>query len=158
MTKKEEKKVSANTNQIEPKQSNAHATATFPDVCETPSSTEPGPIPIPYPNTTKSSKTSSGTKTVKIEEKEVSTKAGSSYKKSTGDEASTKKPLQRQSVEGLMPKVTRMMKKHPILVIVLLVVLVLVVWIFLSNIFTTPKPVDLPSEHIIPTTLAMLSL
>jgi hypothetical protein len=148
MVKKEKKKVSANANHIEPKQSGG-STAAFPDVCETPSSSEPGPIPIPYPNIAKSSETSSGTKTVKIEWKEVSTKDGSSYKKSTGDEASTKKPLRRQSVEGLMPKVTRVIKKRPIWVIVSLAVFVLVVWVLLSNISITPKPVDLPSEHII---------
>lgn len=51
---------------IEHKQSGG-STAAFPDVCKTPSSPEPSPVPIPYPNITKSSKTSSGAKKVKIE-------------------------------------------------------------------------------------------
>jgi len=147
MAKKKEKKISANINQIEPKQGSA-SIAKLPDVCKTPSSPEAGPIPIPYPNIAKSSDTASGAKKVKTNGKEVITK-GASYKKSTGDEAPTKKTLERQSVEGLRAKVTRVMKKRPIWVVVSLVIFVLVIWVLLSNISITPKPVDLPSENII---------
>lgn len=148
------KKVVASKEEIISKSSQG-VTSTFPDVCKTPS--PGGPVPIPYPNIAKSSETSSGSKKVKTEGKEVLPKKAS-YEKSTGDEAPTKEPLRRQGVEGLMPKVTRVMKKRPIWVIVSLVVFVLVVWILLSNIPVTLKPVDLPSEQIIPNTLALFSL
>ena len=59
-----EKKKTANSNTITPKDSQG-STVSFPDVCETPSPAEP--IPIPYPNIAKSSDMTSGTKKVKID-------------------------------------------------------------------------------------------
>ena len=56
----------------------------FPDVCKTPSPA--GPIPIPYPNIAMSSDSSKGSKTVKIDKKEVTLKE-SEISMSTGDEA-----------------------------------------------------------------------
>ena len=58
----------------------------FPDKCKTPSPA--GPVPIPYPNIGTSSDTAKGSKTVKIEGKEVKVK-DSAFKASTGDEAGT---------------------------------------------------------------------
>ena len=61
-----------------------NASAAFPDVCETPSPAEP--IPIPYPNTASATDASTGSKTVKVDGKEVMVKNASHYEKSTGDE------------------------------------------------------------------------
>lgn len=58
----------------------------FPDVCKTP--TPGGPIPIPYPNIGKSSDTSKGPKSVKVDKKMPMVK-GAVYMMSTGDEAGT---------------------------------------------------------------------
>lgn len=57
---------------------------TFPDVCKTP--TPAGPIPIPYPNIAKSTDTSKGSKTVKMDSNPIMLK-GSVFSTSTGDEA-----------------------------------------------------------------------
>lgn len=56
----------------------------FPDVCKTP--TPGGPVPIPYPNIGKSSDTSKGSKSVKVDGKMPMVK-GAKYMMSTGDEA-----------------------------------------------------------------------
>jgi hypothetical protein len=59
-------------------------TIAFPDVCKTP--TPGGPIPLPYPNIAKSSDTSQGTTTVKVDGNPVCVK-DSNFMISTGDEA-----------------------------------------------------------------------
>jgi hypothetical protein len=56
----------------------------FPDVCKTPGP----PVPIPYPNIGKSSDTTAGPKTVKVDGQMPMVK-GSKYSKSYGDEAGT---------------------------------------------------------------------
>jgi hypothetical protein len=56
----------------------------FPDVCKTPSPA--GPIPIPYPNISKSSDTSKGSSTVKMDGNPIMIK-DSEFSMSTGDEA-----------------------------------------------------------------------
>ncbi len=56
----------------------------FPDVCKTP--TPGGPVPIPYPNVGKSSDTTKGPKSVKVDGGMPMTK-GAKYSMSTGDEA-----------------------------------------------------------------------
>ncbi len=58
----------------------------FPDVCKTPS--PGGPVPIPYPNIGKSSDTSKGPKTVKVDGKMPMVKSAK-YKLTSGDEAGT---------------------------------------------------------------------
>ena len=58
----------------------------FPDVCKTP--TPAGPVPIPYPNIGKSSDTSKGSKSVKVDGKMPMVK-GAKYSMSTGDEPGT---------------------------------------------------------------------
>ncbi len=67
------------------KSSSGIATA-FPDVCKTP--TPAGPVPIPYPNIAKSSDTSKGSKTVKMDGNPIMLK-GSVFSTSTGDEPGT---------------------------------------------------------------------
>lgn len=65
--------------------------AEFPDVCLSPPSPPAGPIPVPYPDTSFSKDMKSGSKTVKIKNKEVMLKDKSYYKSSPlGDEAATK--------------------------------------------------------------------
>jgi uncharacterized Zn-binding protein involved in type VI secretion len=59
-------------------------TSAFPDVCKTPS--PGGPIPIPYPNISKSSDTSKGSDTVKMDGNPIMVK-DSEFSMSTGDEA-----------------------------------------------------------------------
>ena len=86
MEDEDEKKELVNAREITHKSSQEVASAAVPDVCKTPS--PGGPIPIPYPNIAKSSDTSSGSKKVKADGKEVSTN-NSSYTKSRGDEPST---------------------------------------------------------------------
>jgi hypothetical protein len=56
----------------------------FPDVCKTP--TPAGPVPIPYPNISKSSDTSKGSSTVKMDGNPIMLK-DSEFMMSTGDEA-----------------------------------------------------------------------
>ncbi len=58
----------------------------FPDICETPPPGGGEPIPIPYPNTALAADTSTGSKKVKVDGKEVIMKNASYYEKSTGDE------------------------------------------------------------------------
>src|ERR1700690_4099170 len=82
--------VFANGMEISGKASGNESLAAMPDVCLSPPSPPAGPIPIPYPNTSDSSKTEEGSKTVKIGGKEVGLKNASDYKDSTGDEAATK--------------------------------------------------------------------
>jgi hypothetical protein len=81
----EEEEVEANMKEIAEKASENKKINSMPDVCETPPSSG-GPVPIPYPNTAMSSDTSSGSKKVKIEGKEVIMTKKSSFEESTGDE------------------------------------------------------------------------
>jgi Domain of unknown function (DUF4150) len=61
----------------------------MPDVCMSPPSPPAGPIPIPYPNTATASDTDSGTRRVKIGNKEVGKKNASNYKTSDGNQPAT---------------------------------------------------------------------
>lgn len=82
-------KVFANGREVACKAAAGKAICAFPDVCMTPPenpATPPG-VPIPYPNTGSASDTSSGSKKVKISQKEVMLKNKSFFKKSMGDEA-----------------------------------------------------------------------
>ena len=82
-------KVFANGREISCKAAKGKTICAFPDVCFTPPenpATPPG-VPIPYPNTGMASDMTSGSKTVKISDKEVGLKNKSYFKKSMGDEA-----------------------------------------------------------------------
>lgn len=61
--------------------------ATVPDVCKTPTPT--GPVPMPYPNISLSSTLSGGTKTVKVENRQMAAVKGSKFSTSSGDEPGT---------------------------------------------------------------------
>jgi Domain of unknown function (DUF4150) len=83
--------VYANGNEIACKSGDDKVIASFPDVCLSPPSPPAGPIPVPYPNTSFSKDTQNGSKTVKINGKEVMLKDQSFYKTTPlGDEAATK--------------------------------------------------------------------
>jgi hypothetical protein len=82
--------VFANGNEISAKKDGNKSIAAMPDVCLSPPSPPAGPIPVPYPNNSDASKTSDGSKTVKISGDEVGLKDQSCYKDSNGDEAATK--------------------------------------------------------------------
>ena len=84
------KNVFANGNEISAKKDGNKSICAMPDVCLSPPSPPAGPIPIPYPNTSAASKTSGGSKSVKIGGQEVGLKNKSFYKKSNGNEAATK--------------------------------------------------------------------
>lgn len=58
----------------------------FPDVCNTPSAA--GPIPIPYPNIGKSSDTSKGPRSIKVDGSTAMVE-GAEYRMTSGDEAGT---------------------------------------------------------------------
>lgn len=116
---------------------------TTPDVCETPSPPAPGEIPIPYPNTSQASDTTSGSKTVKTEGKEVMTK-GAAYKKSSGDEPG-------QSEHDALKKIINAMKNPKLLNIPILIwgvaaiILVILIWILTLR---SPQPIE-PMEQAI---------
>lgn len=79
--------VYANGDEIACKAGSGKVIAGFPDVCLTP---PPPPIPVPYPNTAFAKDMQEGSKTVKIEGKEVMLKDQSFYKTSPlGNEAAT---------------------------------------------------------------------
>ncbi|MET0026896.1 MAG: PAAR-like domain-containing protein [Candidatus Thiodiazotropha sp.] len=82
-------KVFANGREVSCKKANGKAICAFPDVCFTPPQTPATPpgVPIPYPNTGMASDTTSGSKKVKISDKEVMLKNKSHFKTSIGDEA-----------------------------------------------------------------------
>jgi hypothetical protein len=82
--------VFANGREVSCKTSGGKSIASFPDVCLTPPPPPAGPLPIPYPNSAFASDTTDGSKSVKIQNKEVMLKNKSYYKKSIGDEAATK--------------------------------------------------------------------
>src|SRR5882672_4754150 len=84
------KNVFANGNEISAKKDGNKTICATPDVCLSPPSPPAGPVPIPYPNTADASKTSGGSKSVKIGGQEVGLKNKSAYKSSNGDEAATK--------------------------------------------------------------------
>jgi hypothetical protein len=119
------KKVTANIKEITLKAPQG-VTATVPDVCKTPSPA--GPVPIPYPNIAKSSDTAKGSKKVKMDGNPVLTKR-SSFEKSSGDEPGS------------------FVKKHPVLTAVTILTVMVIVWILVSNILSTPKPFE-PEEPI----------
>ena len=136
------KKVKMNIKDIDQKSSQDLITPS-PDVCKTPSPA--GPVPIPYPNIAKSSDTSKGTKTVKIDGKEVMTKDSSYYKKSTGDEPST-----REDVDNIIGNIIKVMKVKKLSVPlwiwgVATVVVLLTIWILTSNAIS-PAPHYEPME------------
>jgi hypothetical protein len=83
-------KVFANGNEIACKSGDDKVIASFPDVCLSPPSPPAGPIPVPYPDTSFSKDMQNGSKTVKIDGKEVMLKDQSFYKTSPlGNEAAT---------------------------------------------------------------------
>ena len=83
--------VYVNGNEIACKGGAGKVIAAFPDVCLSPPSPPAGPIPIPYPDTSFSKDMKSGSKTVKIDGKEVGLKNKSFFKTSPlGDEAATR--------------------------------------------------------------------
>jgi hypothetical protein len=77
--------VNVNMRSVVHKDSSGIASA-FPDVCKTPAPPSPSPIPIPYPNISKSSDTSKGSGTVKMDGNPIMLK-DSEFSTSTGDEA-----------------------------------------------------------------------
>ena len=83
--------VFANGNEIACKSGDGKVVASFPDVCLSPPSPPAGPIPVPYPNSSFSKDMRKGSKSVKIDSKEVMLKDQSFYKTSPlGNEAATK--------------------------------------------------------------------
>lgn len=83
--------VFANGNEIACKSGDGKVIAAFPDVCLSPPSPPAGPVPVPYPDTSFSKDMKNGSKTVKIDDKEVMLKDKSFYKTSPlGNEAATK--------------------------------------------------------------------
>ncbi len=83
--------VFANGNAIACKAGDDKVIASMPDVCLSPPSPPAGPVPVPYPNTSFSKDMKNGSKTVKINGKEVMLKDQSFYKTSPlGDEAATR--------------------------------------------------------------------
>lgn len=81
--------VFANGREVSCKAASGKAICAFPDVCFTPPenpATPPG-VPVPYPNTGKASDMTSGSKKVKVTNKEAMLKNKSYFKKSMGDEA-----------------------------------------------------------------------
>lgn len=69
--------------------SGGKAPVAAPDVCKSPASSGPSPVPIPYPEAGSFTDTDKGSKKVKADGKQGKIKEKSSYKRSTGDEAST---------------------------------------------------------------------
>ena len=75
----------------------------FPDVCKTP--TPAGPVPIPYPNLDKSSDTSKGSKSVKVDGKMMTAK-GATFSTSEGDEPGTAGPGVKAAEGGMLKLIT----------------------------------------------------
>ena len=136
------KKVTANELEITQESSNS-ATSAFPDVCKTPS--PGGPVPIPYPNFAKSSDTTSGSKKVKIEGKEVIMTKKSSFEKSTGDEPGSSG---WKSIANVIKRATG----SKVLNVPLLVwsfgvaILLLAVWVLVTS---NPQPSEPIEQYII---------
>ncbi len=120
---------------------NAQKAAT-PDVCKTPAPPA-GEVPVPYPKTSKSSDTTSGSKKVKTEGKEVMTK-GASYKKSAGDESG-------QAGSDVIGRITNVVKTKKLFNVpiavwsVAAIILIILTWILASS---GPQPAE-HLEHII---------
>ena len=135
----DEEEVKENMKEIAEKASESKMIKSMPDVCETPQSPS-GPVPIPFPNTAMSKDTSSGSKKVKIGEKEVTTKK-SSFEKSTGDEAG-------QSNGKGLNKVLNVVKATKILNVPLwvwsvgVIVLLLAVWILVTSNLQPTEPIE----------------
>jgi hypothetical protein len=96
--------VFANGREVSCKAADGKSICAFPDVCFTPPenpATPPG-VPIPYPNTAFAKDTSSGSKNVKVSDKEVMLKNKSFFKTSTGDEAgcAAKKNVVTSKIKG----------------------------------------------------------
>ncbi len=72
--------VYANGDEIACKAGGGKVIAAFPDVCLTPPPPPGGPIPVPYPDTSFSKDMKKGSKTVKIENKEIMLKIAPSIK------------------------------------------------------------------------------
>jgi hypothetical protein len=144
MGDEDEKKKLANAREITHKSSQGVASAAVPDVCETPS--PGGPIPIPYPNVAKSTDTSSGSKKVKADGKEVSIK-NSSYTKSRGDEPSTTDRPEWRKAGPQTQTIIGFVKKHPVLVGGTILAVMVITWILVSNVLYSPKPFE-PEEPI----------
>jgi hypothetical protein len=140
----DEKKKLVNAREITHKSSQEVTSAAAPDICETPS--PGGPVPIPYPNIAQSSDTSSGSKKVKADGKEASTKH-SSYTKSTGDEPSTTDSSEWRKAGSQTQTVTGFVKKHPVLIGVAVLAVIVITWILVSNVMYAPKPFE-PEEPI----------
>lgn len=100
--------VFANGREISCKSGDGKSICEFPDVCMTPPTTAATPmgVPIPYPNTAFSRDATEGSRTVKIDQKEVMLQDASYYKTSTGDEAgcatSAKKGIISGTTKGKM--------------------------------------------------------
>ena len=101
----EDNKKIANEKRIDPKAESNQSITSIPDVCETPASSDAGPVPIPYPNTAMASDTTSGSKSVKISGKEVMLKDKSHYEKSTGDESGTSSAIDGIEKENIVKQV-----------------------------------------------------
>lgn len=82
--------VFANNNEVSCKSGDGKVIAAFPDVCLSPPSPPAGPVPIPYPVSSFSSDATNGSKTVKINGKEIMLKDQSYFSKCTGDEPATR--------------------------------------------------------------------
>ena len=136
MDEETEEERKANMLKIEQKSSEG-IVESFPDECETPSPPA-GPVPIPYPNTAKSSDTSSGSKTVKTEGKEVLQESKSDFKKSSGDETGSS---DGKSEEGTLEQIaTTKVFRVPLWIWCLLIVAVLVAILILAS--NMPHPIE----------------
>lgn len=82
--------VYANGREVSGKATPNKTIASFPDVCMSPPSPPAGPVPLPYPVTSMASKTSDGTRSVKIKRKEIGKKNSSNYTKCDGNQPATK--------------------------------------------------------------------
>ncbi|MFZ1389918.1 MAG: DUF4150 domain-containing protein [Thiolinea sp.] len=94
--------VFANGREISCKSGDGKSICEFPDVCMTPPTTPATPmgVPIPYPNTAFSRDATEGSRTVKIDQKEVMLQDASYYKTSTGDEAGCATPAKKGIISG----------------------------------------------------------
>lgn len=94
--------VFANGREISCKSGDGKSICEFPDVCMTPPTTAATPmgVPIPYPNTAFSRDATEGSRTVKIDQKEVMLQDASYYKTSTGDEAGCATPAKKGIISG----------------------------------------------------------
>lgn len=134
----EEEEVKANMKEIAEKAPEGKKIKSMPDVCETPQSPSE-PVPIPYPNTAMSNDTSSGSKKVKVEAKEVTEK--SSFEKSMGDEPSSSG---WKSITNVIKKATGSEVLNIPLWIwgIGVVVILFAVWILVTNNSQLTEPIE----------------